>query len=254
MTAVSPPSLLIRSQDLEHAYYECGPFNLWRIEHLQQLQLVGEVVLEPQLDALEAGGAGDRRVPPLEVGEDVGLAAPEGVGQMGGTDAPQPGGVIGLRPSIPTESVGAPGVEFNNAYLTGSLITPSIEGPSAGGPITVRDPLNPSSDGIFLGTSTNRWNSNLYDVNVFNVVRAARTDGLVVVPPASGTGSDPNQTLHLDQTTGQPNGQNKSFFKFSTGGNSFVLDAGEGALKYGAIKVTINGAGDKWIRIWEGPT
>jgi pseudaminic acid cytidylyltransferase len=35
MTAVSPPSLLIRSQDLEHAYYECGPFNLWRIEHLQ---------------------------------------------------------------------------------------------------------------------------------------------------------------------------------------------------------------------------
>ena len=36
MTAVSPDSLLIRSQDLAHAYYECGPFNLWRTEHLQQ--------------------------------------------------------------------------------------------------------------------------------------------------------------------------------------------------------------------------
>lgn len=35
MTAVSPDSLLSRSQDLEHAYYECGPFNLWRAEHLQ---------------------------------------------------------------------------------------------------------------------------------------------------------------------------------------------------------------------------
>jgi N-acylneuraminate cytidylyltransferase len=36
MTAVSPESLLIRSQDLEHAYYECGPFTLWHAEHLQQ--------------------------------------------------------------------------------------------------------------------------------------------------------------------------------------------------------------------------
>lgn len=36
MTAVSPESLLVRSQDLAHAYYECGPFNLWSAEHLQQ--------------------------------------------------------------------------------------------------------------------------------------------------------------------------------------------------------------------------
>lgn len=35
MTADSPPSLLIRSQDLEHAYYECGPFNIWRADHLE---------------------------------------------------------------------------------------------------------------------------------------------------------------------------------------------------------------------------
>ncbi len=35
MTAVSPPSLLIRSQDLDHAYYECGPFTLWHMDHLQ---------------------------------------------------------------------------------------------------------------------------------------------------------------------------------------------------------------------------
>lgn len=34
MTAVSPASLLERSQDLPHAYYECGPFNLWNPQHL----------------------------------------------------------------------------------------------------------------------------------------------------------------------------------------------------------------------------
>jgi pseudaminic acid cytidylyltransferase len=36
MTADDPEKILIRSQDLPHAYYECGPFNLWRCEHLQQ--------------------------------------------------------------------------------------------------------------------------------------------------------------------------------------------------------------------------
>lgn len=36
MTADDPEKILIRSQDLQHAYYECGPFNLWRYEHLQQ--------------------------------------------------------------------------------------------------------------------------------------------------------------------------------------------------------------------------
>lgn len=45
MTAVSPESLLIRSQDLEHAYYECGPFNLWRAQHLQEVNpLTGKVL------------------------------------------------------------------------------------------------------------------------------------------------------------------------------------------------------------------
>lgn len=34
MAAVSPKSITIRSQDLEHAYYECGPFTIWRPEHL----------------------------------------------------------------------------------------------------------------------------------------------------------------------------------------------------------------------------
>jgi len=29
MTAVSPESLVIRSQDLQEAYYECGPFTIW---------------------------------------------------------------------------------------------------------------------------------------------------------------------------------------------------------------------------------
>lgn len=35
MTAESPPNLLVRSQDLEHAYYECGPFTIWRANHLE---------------------------------------------------------------------------------------------------------------------------------------------------------------------------------------------------------------------------
>lgn len=34
MGAVSPESTLIRSQDLPHGYYECGPFNIWRADHL----------------------------------------------------------------------------------------------------------------------------------------------------------------------------------------------------------------------------
>jgi len=34
MTAVSPESLLKRSQDLPHAYYECGPFTIWSSQHL----------------------------------------------------------------------------------------------------------------------------------------------------------------------------------------------------------------------------
>lgn len=45
MHAVAPEKLLIRSQDLEHAYYECGPFNIWKREHLQQDNpLTGEVL------------------------------------------------------------------------------------------------------------------------------------------------------------------------------------------------------------------
>lgn len=34
MTAVSPESLTRRSQDLQHAYYECGPFTIWSPPHL----------------------------------------------------------------------------------------------------------------------------------------------------------------------------------------------------------------------------
>lgn len=45
MTAVSPEHLLFRSQDLLPAYYECGPFNWWSAEHLQQENpLVGKVL------------------------------------------------------------------------------------------------------------------------------------------------------------------------------------------------------------------
>ncbi|MEI7429420.1 MAG: pseudaminic acid cytidylyltransferase [Betaproteobacteria bacterium] len=45
MVAVSPDSLTKRSQDLEHAYYECGPFSIWRSEHLESDNpLVGHVL------------------------------------------------------------------------------------------------------------------------------------------------------------------------------------------------------------------
>lgn len=45
MTAVSAKSLTIRSQDLEHAYYECGPFNIWSPNHLlNDNPLTGQVL------------------------------------------------------------------------------------------------------------------------------------------------------------------------------------------------------------------
>jgi pseudaminic acid cytidylyltransferase len=34
MTAVSPESLTKRSQDLPHAFYECGPFTIFNLDHL----------------------------------------------------------------------------------------------------------------------------------------------------------------------------------------------------------------------------
>ena len=45
MRADDPKKLLIRSQDLEHAYYECGPFNIWSREHLQQANPLTQEVL-----------------------------------------------------------------------------------------------------------------------------------------------------------------------------------------------------------------
>jgi CMP-N-acetylneuraminic acid synthetase len=35
MRAVEPEKLFIRSQDLQHAYYECGPFNIFGRAHLE---------------------------------------------------------------------------------------------------------------------------------------------------------------------------------------------------------------------------
>lgn len=45
MTAVSPESLTKRSQDLQHAYYECGPFAIWNPLHLtSDNPLTGQVL------------------------------------------------------------------------------------------------------------------------------------------------------------------------------------------------------------------
>lgn len=45
MAAVSPRSILQRSQDFEHGFYECGPFTLWKPEHLQGNNPLGGKVL-----------------------------------------------------------------------------------------------------------------------------------------------------------------------------------------------------------------
>lgn len=45
MTAISPESLTRRSQDLQHAYYECGPFTIWNPSHLaSDNPLTGQVL------------------------------------------------------------------------------------------------------------------------------------------------------------------------------------------------------------------
>ena len=45
MTAVSPENLTRRSQDLPHAYYECGPFTIWNPLHLaSDNPLTGQVL------------------------------------------------------------------------------------------------------------------------------------------------------------------------------------------------------------------
>jgi pseudaminic acid cytidylyltransferase len=45
MSADSPSSILRRSQDFQHAYYECGPFTLWKPEHLELANPLGDKVL-----------------------------------------------------------------------------------------------------------------------------------------------------------------------------------------------------------------
>jgi len=45
MLPVSPPSLNKRSQDIEEAYYECGPFTIWRSGHLELEQPFANGVL-----------------------------------------------------------------------------------------------------------------------------------------------------------------------------------------------------------------
>lgn len=51
MTAVSPTSLTERSQDLPHAYYECGPFTIWRPQHLDLANPLEDQVLSYVLPA-----------------------------------------------------------------------------------------------------------------------------------------------------------------------------------------------------------
>ena len=54
MNAISPKSIEIRSQDLEDAYYECGPFHIWRPNHLEMTTPASGNVLSYVLPAERA--------------------------------------------------------------------------------------------------------------------------------------------------------------------------------------------------------
>lgn len=54
LTAISPESLNKRSQDLPHAYYECGPFTIWNLQHLTLDNPLGKQVLSYVLPAERA--------------------------------------------------------------------------------------------------------------------------------------------------------------------------------------------------------
>ena len=54
MTASSPKMLMARSQDIEHAYYECGPFNIWRSDHLENNNPLTNKVLSYEIPSERA--------------------------------------------------------------------------------------------------------------------------------------------------------------------------------------------------------
>jgi len=54
MTAISPESIPRRSQDLQHAYYECGPFTIWNPSHLELDNPIAGQVLSYVLPAERA--------------------------------------------------------------------------------------------------------------------------------------------------------------------------------------------------------
>jgi N-acylneuraminate cytidylyltransferase len=54
MVPSSPKSLVMRSQDIKHAYYECGPFNIWRSEHLAMKDPLANKVLSYELPSERA--------------------------------------------------------------------------------------------------------------------------------------------------------------------------------------------------------
>ena len=54
MSPSSPKSLIVRSQDIKHAYYECGPFNIWRSDHLAKNDPLADKVLSYELPSERA--------------------------------------------------------------------------------------------------------------------------------------------------------------------------------------------------------
>jgi len=49
MSPSSAKSLVVRSQDIKHAYYECGPFSIWRPDHLKKKDPLSNKVLSYEL-------------------------------------------------------------------------------------------------------------------------------------------------------------------------------------------------------------
>jgi hypothetical protein len=78
------------------------------IENLQELELVIEVMLEPQHHAVEGVGASKPAIARLEIGGDLLAVSPPAIGEILGTDCGQLGKRRGERDRVLMQHV-APG-------------------------------------------------------------------------------------------------------------------------------------------------
>lgn len=147
--------------------------------------------------------------------------------------------------------------------------------PSNAGTITVfTGILRPNVSGTDLGTTGARWDmfgntgnfashmslaAELQFTGASSAIRAAQTTGLVVAPPAAGTGSVPDQGLLIDLSTGGAGATDKPAFGISVGAGGTAIEDNNSepsGQKTGAIKIRLNHptlSGDKYIWIYDVP-